>query len=81
MSAEESLRSLRTEPKAAVAPRMGKGPGVAEVGGAGGAATRTSMVSPVPSRVQVPRSPVVVKPRPARVDIPKVEELMMGPPV
>ena len=71
---------MRTEPKAAAALRMGRRPGT-DVGGARGADTRTSMVSPVPSRVQVPRSPVVAKPRPARVELPKVEERMMGPPV
>jgi len=60
------LRRRRLQPKAAPAPSRGRGPGTVVPGGVG-APRITWIDSLVPSRVQVPIRPVVVKPRPARV--------------
>jgi hypothetical protein len=60
------LRRRRLQPKAAPAPSRGRGPGTVAPGGVG-APRITWIDSLVPSRVQVPIRPVVVKPRPARV--------------
>ena len=60
------MRRRRLQPKAAPAPSRGRGPGTVVPGGVG-APRITWIDSLVPSRVQVPIRPVVVKPRPARV--------------
>ena len=60
------MRRRRLQPKAAPAPSKGRGPGTAAPDGEG-APRITWIDSLVPSRVQVPISPVVVKPIDARV--------------
>ena len=71
------MRRRRLQPKAAPAPSRGRGPGTVVPDGEGGPRT-TWIVSLVPSRVQVPIRPVVVKPRPARVVLLKVALLKTG---
>ena len=69
------LRRRRLHAKAAPAPNRGRGPGTSAAGG-----PRINwIVSPVPSRVQVPIRPVVVKPSPVRVWPAKVASETMGP--
>ncbi len=60
------MRRRRLQPKAAAAPKRGRGPGTVAPGGVG-APMITWIDSLVPLRVQVPIRPVVVKPRLARV--------------
>ena len=67
-------RRRRLQPKAAPAPSRGRGPGV----GAVGAPRINWIVSLVPARVQVPISPVVVKPRLDRVWLLNVALLTIG---
>ena len=71
------MRRRRLQPKAAPAPSRGRGPGTVVPDGEGGPRT-TWIVSLVPSRVQVPIRPVVVKPRLARVLPLKVALLTTG---
>ena len=60
------MRRRRLQPNAALAPSRGRGPGTDAPDGEGGPRINW-IVSLVPSRVQVPIRPVVVKPRAARL--------------